>query len=218
MKYDIITFGSATRDVFLISEKLAGREGLCLNPGSKVNIDNLLLKLGGGGINTATAFSNQGFKTAFCGMIGNDRDGDDIVKELIHSKIDTGLLRKTAAKPTNYSLIIASPGFDRTILAYRGAAGEMGKKDIPWNKLDAKWFYLSPLSGKICNLTLNLVEFAKKNKIKVAFNPGQSQLAFPVKVLEAILRKVDILILNQEEASFLTKIPYRNENKIFKKL
>ncbi|MDD2697067.1 MAG: carbohydrate kinase family protein, partial [Candidatus Pacebacteria bacterium] len=37
-------------------------------------------------------------------------------------------------------------------------------------------------------------------------------------VLERILAKVDILILNQEEASLLTKIPYQKEKAIFQKL
>ncbi|MDP3995820.1 MAG: carbohydrate kinase family protein, partial [bacterium] len=52
----------------------------------------------------------------------------------------------------------------------------------------------------------------------VALNPGYNQLSLPRKVLERILAKVDILILNQEEASLLTKIPYLQEKKIFEKL
>jgi len=226
MKYDIITFGSAARDVYLISkkflfarhEKFTTGRGLCLTLGSKVEIDNLLFRLGGGGINTATTFANQGFKSAFCGMVGRDIDGTDVIKEMMYSKISTEFLRQTGVKPTNYSLIIASPGTDRTILAYRGASGEMDKKDIPWKELDTKWFYLSPLSGKICDLTLDLIDFAKKRDIKVAFNPGECQLSFPAKTLQNILKKVDVLILNQEEASILTKIPYNEEEKIFAEL
>ena len=39
-----------------------------------------------------------------------------------------------------------------------------------------------------------------------------------MKVLKPILSKIDILLLNQEEASLLTKIPYQKEKEIFKKL
>jgi len=40
----------------------------------------------------------------------------------------------------------------------------------------------------------------------------------PGPTLERILEKIDILILNREEASLLTKIPYQREKEIFKKL
>ena len=55
----------------------------------------------------------------------------------------------------------------------------------------------------------DLVEFAKKNNIKIAANPGIAQLSLPN--FSEIAKKIDILVLNQEEASFLTKIPLYGE-------
>ncbi len=225
--YDVITFGSATQDIYVKSKKFspvakksfaAGR-GICFPAGSKIEVEDILLSSGGGGTNTAATFTKQGLKTAWCGRVGDDSFGNLIIKELGNLKIDTTFISKTKDKLTNTSVFLAYPGKDRTILVYRGASDSLGKNDIPWSKIkNAKWFYLAPFAGNFVALTEKMVNFAKKNKIKVALNPGYNQLTLPRKNLERILAKVDILILNREEASLLTKIPYQKEKAIFKKL
>ena len=223
--YDIITFGSAAWDIFLKldkfktvkSDKFTRGQGLCLDLGSKVDVKNIFLSSGGGGTNAAATFAKQGFRTAFCGMVGSDIFGKEIIEELKKLKIDTQFIFKTDLKPTNFSVIFnTGPKKDKTIIAYRGAAGFLDKRIIPWSKLKAKWFYLAPLTGELADITEEIVNFAYKNKIKIAFNPGKYQLS--QKNLKRILKKVDVLFLNREEASLLTKIPYNKEKEIFKKL
>jgi len=226
--YDIITFGSATKDINLKSKAFkvlkdnkdfVTGEGLCLTLGSKIDIDEIRFTSGGGGTNTAVSFAKQGLKTAYCGMVGDDEVGREIIQELKSFKVDTGLVLKTKDKSTNTSVIISNSGEDdRTILAYRGAAGLMDKNNIPWNKLKTKWIYLAPLSGKLCEAFEDIVNFAAENKIKIVVNPSSTQLSMPIEDLARILKKVDILILNQEEASYLTKISFHDELEIFKKI
>lgn len=224
--FDIITFGSASIDIHLKSDNfkilknnnnfIAG-EGICLNLGSKIDIEDIKFASGGGGTNTAATFAKQDFKTAFCGTVGDDIAGKEIVEELKNLKINTGLVLKTKEKPTNYSIVVSS-GEDRTILVYRGASELLIGKKIPWSKLKTKWIYLAPLSGLLCDIFEDIINFAYKNKIKIAANPGNSQLYLPKEKLENILKKVDVLFLNQEEASILTKIPFDRESDIFKKI
>lgn len=225
--FDIITFGSATRDINLKSKAFkvlkdskdfVTGEGLCLALGSKIDVEDIKFTSGGGGTNTAAAFAKQGFKIAFCGAVGEDIAGKEIIEELKHSKINTGLVLKSKEKATNHSIIISSDGEDRTILTYRGAAEILNKENIPWDKLKTKWIYLAPLSGLLCDTFEDIVNFAFENKIKVAVNPSKQQLSLPLEDLARILKKVDILILNQEEASFLTKISFQDESEIFKKI
>ena len=225
--FDIITFGSATWDIFLrpknfetIKDKrfISGK-GVCFNLGSKIDVEDIYFSSGGGGTNTAATFAKQGFKVAWCGVIGNDIAGREIVEELENLRIDTQFVLKTRLKPTNHSVVLnTGPKKDRTILVYRGASEEFSSKEIPWQLLRAKWFYLAPFSGKAAEITENIVDFAFKNKIKIALNPGNSQLSLPMATLKRILKKVDVLFLNREEASLLTKIPYNKEKQIFKKL
>lgn len=224
--YDIITFGSATRDIFLRAKnfkvinqkKFLTGSGLCFTLGSKIEVEDIYFSSGGGGTNTAATFARQGFKTAYCGMVGDDISGKEIIKELQDFKIDTKLVLASAKAPTSHSVVLSSDGDDRTILVYRGAAGFLKEEDIPWQKLKAKVFYLATLSGHLCGLFDDLVNFAKKKGIKVAVNPGNCQLSMQKEKLEKILKKVDILILNQEEASLLAKVPFQEESEIFRKI
>lgn len=222
--FDIITFGSATQDILvkpksltnLKYEKSANQNEVCFAVGSKIDIGEMDFYSGGGGTNVAATFALQGFKTAFCGVIGKDASGQEILDELKKLKVNTGLIRQTTEKMTNHSIVIYGGGSDRTILAYRGAAELMGKQDIPWKKLKTKWLYLAPLSGLLCDSFEDLVNFAFDKKIKLAVNPGIAQLSLPN--FSEIAKKIDVLIMNQEEASFLTKIPFENEQEIFKKI
>ena len=208
--FDIITFGSATWDVFLKpknyqelkNKKFIKGKGICFSLGSKLDVEEIHFFSGGGGTNTAATFVKQGFKTAYLGTVGNDLAGQEIIKELKKLGIDTRFVFRTNLKPTNYSVIF-NTGLkrNRTVLAYRGASELLTKKDIPWKKLKAKWFYLAPLSGNAARLTEKIISFAKKNKIKLALNPGNFQLC--LKNINKIIKKVDILILNKEEASLI---------------
>src|SRR3989344_5465153 len=236
--FDIITFGSATQDLILKPknvtslhyEKTPSQKEVCFPMGSKIEIEDILFNSGGGGTNTAATFAFEGFKTAFCGVVGSDVSGKEIINELKKLKIKVSLVQTTDKKRTNHSVVMLNSGLDRTIMAYRGAAELMDKKNIPWNKLKTKWLYLAPLSGLLClprsesadsttGATTpfeDIVDFANKNNIKLAVNPGMAQLSLPN--FAEITKKIDVLILNQEEASFLTKIPVENEKEIFKKL
>jgi len=231
--YDIITFGSAAQDVHVKSKAfkiltdpkvgsgkvLDSGKDICLSLGTKVDVEDISFLTGGGGTNTAATFAKQGFKTAFCGAIGADISGLEIVRELRQFKIDTRFVVKKKEKSTNTSVVISSSGTDRTIMVYRGASDILTEKDIQWKKVKkTKWFYLAPFANLLCDMFGKIVEFAKENKIKIAVNPSLQQLSMPTEDLKKILSKVDVLFLNQEEASYLTKISFEDELSIFKKI
>lgn len=223
--FDIITFGSATWDISL---KVSGKRikdeadliidrGIFFNLGSKIDVDDMYFSFGGGGINTATTFKNQGFKIAYCGSVGNDIPGKEIIENLKDKKINYSFVVKKE-KPTNNSIIFHVINEDRTVLAYRGASELLNKNDINWNKLKASWFYLAPLSGKLSLITEDIVSFAKKQGIKTMVNFGNSQLKMNRSKIKNILNKTDILLLNKEEACLLTGIKYGKEDQIIKEI
>jgi len=225
--YDIITFGSATRDIFLTpgnfkrvidKKKFITGKGICFNLGSKVDIKEILFSSGGGGTNTAATFAKQGLRTAYCGAVGTDLTGQEIINELGEKEISTQFVFKKRGRPTSHSIVITGVGNDRTILVYRGASELLLREDIPFDQLRTKWFYIAPLSGKLCDIFEPLVDFGRKKGIKIAANPGNSQISLPEKKLKKILEKIDVLILNQEEASLLTRVPFSREKEIFKKI
>lgn len=223
--FDIITFGSASQDVFLKVKNLKAKEekrifdgkDICFSLGAKIPVKKIEFSTGGGGTNVAVTFANQGFRVAYCGMVGRDSAGRAIERELKARGISTQFLFSTSKKPTNFSIILPTKR-ERTILVYRGASEELQAKDIPWEKMRARWFYLAPLSGKLAQAWEKILFFARENGIRVAMNPGNTQLSFPKRKLKKLLNLADVLILNQEEASLATGIPYFKEKEIFKTL
>lgn len=226
MNYNIITFGSATRDIFLKARQfLIGdfkkdhiEKEILLPYGYKINIEEIHFHSGGGGINTAATFAAQGLETAYCGVIGKDPEGEEILKEIKKKGIKTELILRTDKKPTNLSVIFSTPK-ERTILAYKGASEILNKPQIPWSKIkNTKWLYLAPFGEKLTKVFRDIIDFAKKNKIKVMANLGVSQLKLSSKVLHPLLKKIDILLLNQEEGQILTKDFSLKGEKLIKKI
>lgn len=218
--FDVITFGSATFDILINLRDFSfckgqKRKGIFLPLNEKIEGEKIFFRSGGGGGNSAATFANQGLKVAFCGMIGRDCAGYFVSKDLNKFKIDTRFLFETEKRSTSCSVIFTGKE-GKIILPYRGASRFLSIKTISLAKLRAKWFYLAPLSGFLRKDFLKIIDFAKKNHIKVALNPSKYQLA--ISEIKEALKKVDILILNQEEASFLTKIPFEKEKKIFERL
>jgi len=223
--FDIITFGSATRDIFLRSKDFklidcadfVSGKAMALGAGSKVYLDDLIFASGGGGTNVAATFALQGLKTAYAGLVGEDAGGKDILEELKNLKISTDFVKKTSKAKTPYSIILSS-GRERTILVYEGASHLLSESDIDWNKIKkTKWFYVSGLSGESSKLFEKIINFAADNKIKLAVNPGHDQLTNNLEILKKCLNKIDILIVNQEEASQITGVDYKDESALFKK-
>ena len=208
--YDVITVGSATVDVFAkthFSEliKIIDPKGetdlLAFPSGSKILIEDLEFTTGGGGTNTAVAFSRLGLKVGFLGKLGSGTNSDFIHKNLVKEKID--LLCAHGKGNTGYSVILDTLEHDRTILTYKGINDELRKEDIPFKKLKTKWFYFSAMMSESFHTQEIIAEFAQRNKIKIAFNPSTYIAEKGSKYLRNILNRTELLVLNKEEAYLL---------------
>ncbi len=222
MKNDVITFGSATKDLFLRSdatvlenERFTSGKGICFPLGSKVSVDDIFFSIGGGGTNTAVTFARQGLKVSYMGKVGKDLAGKDVIDTLQSSGVGTDMIITTKQKRTNFSVVLDIENKDRTILVYRGASGTLKPQEIPAN-LRADWFYLAPFSRSAIDAFYRIVEKGKNEDVKLAVNPSKSQLR-DEKFLEMI-NSFDVLIVNREEASIFTDIPYEKESLIFQKM
>jgi len=225
--YDIISFGSATLDVFMQSHKLqvlesdkfATKKGICVPLGSKLHIKEVGFFMGGCGTNSAVTFGRQGLKTAYFGAIGKDVGGEQVKKVLSKNKVSLELLSETNKHPTAFSVILSVPDVGRSILEKYGACHQLTEKDIPFDKLNANWFYISSLSYKSHSIFVPLMKFAKEKGIKISSNPaGSIKTPEHIEILKSVLDKIDILILNKEECAKLTGENFEDEEKIFTKL
>src|SRR3989344_8220153 len=208
--YDVITVGSATVDVFAkthFSEliKIIDPKGetdlLAFPSGTKILIDDLEFTTGGGGTNTAVAFSRLGHTVGFIGKLGKGTNSDFIHKNLVKEKVH--LLCGHGNGNAGYSIILDTLEHDRTILTHKGINDELKPEDIPFRKLKAKWFYFGAMMGESFNTLEKLAEFAQKNKIKIAFNPSTYLAEKGKSYLKNILSRTELLVLNKEEACLL---------------
>jgi ribokinase len=209
---DIITIGSATRDIFLVSDAFVAIHsktfpsgvGECLNLGAKIELDDLVLTTGGGATNAATTFARLGFKTAACCQIGEDAPGRDVIETLHAEGIHTSLVQKIPKGRTGSSAVLAMKNGERTILVYRGVSAHFSSSSIPWRKLNARWIYLTSLGGNL-PLTRHIIEYASRHRIKVAWNPGVQELEKGLHAFRSLLPLVDVFNVNKEEAQQLTR-------------
>lgn len=211
MTFDVTSIGSAVLDVFIKSPDLkilktdAVFTGTAIIApyGAKTEVEQLVITSGGGGTNTAVGFARLGLKASVLARCGWDFAGKLIREDLKKEKVDDSLLIQLEGEDTDYSTILVGPDGGRTILVYRGGT-RLEEDLIDFSKLATKWFYISSLEGNIL-LLKKLVNFAKKNKIKVALNPGRREIDKKERLLP-ILKDVDVLIVNREEAGKLTGI------------
>jgi len=223
--YDVITIGAATRDVFLKSKKISPHKdahyrngtAICFDTDSKNELDMVYLATGGGATNAAVSFSRQGLRAACIVRIGSDETGEDVIKALKKEKVSTEFIQKDKKPETGYSTIITATDGSRVVLVKRGVASDVKFSEINLKKFKTKWVYISSLGG---NLTLlsKILNYTHKNNIKTAWNPGKKELQAGLTKLKPFLKKVNVFMVNEEEASELTGLPLKKESEIFKKL
>ncbi len=202
---DIICIGNATRDVFvhLRQGHKCSNKVLCLEEGSKQEVDKIKYDTGGGAVNSAVALSRLGLKTGILAAVGRDDSGKAIIQELRKEKISTALLKKLDYS-TAYSAIVTGKGFDRIIFTYGGATSHLEALSASdWKLLEkADWFHVSSFHSRP-KLLSEIFSFAKKKKKKISFNPGRSELAFGFEKLKPLISKSDVFFVNLAEARML---------------
>ncbi len=228
--YDIITIGTATRDVFLrgaifkgisdphFSKKVGFPSGIaqCFPFGGKVEIESPIITTGGGATNAAVTFARMGLHTASLFKVGFDTLGKEVISELKKEEVSPVAVRDTR-HGTAYSTILLSHSGERTVLVYRGASEKLRSVDIPLKKLAAQWAYITP-GGIPFSVMSDIINTLIKNDTAIAINPSKDYLQLPVRKRQMIFDAASVVLLNREEASYVTGIAYANTRAIFKKM
>jgi ribokinase len=225
LNYEVITIGSATRDVFMASKRfqvirsskfITGRAE-CVSLGSKIDVDQLVMSSGGGGTNSAATFASLGYRTAVISRVGEDSNGRDVIVDMAKFGVHTQLVKLVKRDPTGYSVLLTAKDGERSVLVHRGASASFNEKDIAWGKLKAKWIYVTSLAGNTA-LLLKIAKHAKKHKIKMAWNPGSGEIKHRKRGLDPILKIADVVSLNIEEAQKLGRTRSRDIGVLCKKI
>ncbi len=223
--FDVVTVGGAARDITFytkegklvaqmkdpLRQKLLGFEY-----GAKINIEKSFCTFGGGAANAAVALARLGLKTAAIARVGKDEDGKAVVANLVKNKIETKFIQTDPVLKTGFSFIVTfGPEAEHTAFLFRGANNnlELGTRNLSarggsafGGKLKTNWFYVASLSGEGWRGVLDAV-IAKKES-RLAWNPGNKQLAAGMPGLKKYLAKTAIFFVNKDEAiELVTSLP-----------
>ncbi len=217
--HDIISVGSATEDVFvgtrdmkLISVQDINAEVayIAFEHGAKVPVDDIFVATGGGATNSAAAFSRLGLQAGIISKVGDDDAAERIIAKLQRENVDISGIVKTSDHSTGYSVILTCFTGDRTVLVHRGASTQLAASDIDWEVLaSARWIYLSSMAGDSAPLFEQVAVHARDHNVKLALNPGGTQLQAGLEALAPALDAAHVIFVNKAEAYSLAGVEPR---------
>jgi len=209
----VLTIGSAMHDIFMqydytgtvyVYADNKRQTFVMFEEGRKIEIENLKHHVGGGALNSATAFARLGNTICSFFKTGTDAEHEFIRKKLEHEGIDIAYSVQATDTPTGNSFVLPCESGDRTILVYRGANLTITSEELPREAIeDADLVYITPLGGTTSDLLPEIASLAKEHNKMVAITPGSSQLTKHVDTLKQALPHIDLMILNCSEAQQL---------------
>ncbi|MAG16373.1 hypothetical protein CMO88_04915 [Candidatus Woesearchaeota archaeon] len=212
-RHDYLIVGSALIDIIVETKSLEKVDVskkyveylLHLSAGSKTRVENLNLSSGGSALNVAITMDCMGSRSAFLTCLGKNVFGDFILKKLRTSNINTSYVKRTDTN-TGVGINLISGG-EKSALVYHGAVDLLGENDVTPSMIEnSKHILITSLtSKKNYGLFLKTLKLAKKYSVPVIFAPGITMLKEFERKLRNLKYVFDVIILNYEEGSFLTK-------------
>lgn len=206
-KYDLITIGDATIDVFITpieSETMCELDTkkclICFSYGDKIPTRELVTVAGGNASNNAVGCSRLGVSTTLVLSLGKDDFGNVIVDNLKRENVGMEYMVQKEGAKSNYNTVINYSG-ERTIFVYHAPR----VYEFPENLVPAPWVYLTSMGEEFPPFFAKFVEWKKKNpEVKLAFNPGSWQFRAGLDSLKEVFSQTEVLFVNREEAEKIT--------------
>lgn len=206
MNYDIVAVGDCAVDAFVEVEEATisadihhEHQKICFSFADKIPYKSLTMLSAGNANNVSVSMARFGFKSGFYGTVSSDTNGKIILDTLKSEKVSTELMSIQKNLPTNFHLVLWFR-HERTILIRH----QDFEYRLPKKIESAKWIYLTSVGKKGLSLHQEVIELLRrKPDIKMGFNPGTFQLRMGLKKLAPLLKRTEILFLNQEEAEML---------------
>jgi ribokinase len=225
--YDFITIGGTTRDISFFTAEgllinnynrdLLHQHVLAFESGAKIKVDKFYYSYGGGAANAAVCLANFDFKTACLAPVGQDEDGQMIIKNLAQHHVATPLIQRVPKEESGSSFILISPAGERIIFAQRGANNKLKINRTGVAALKkAKNIYIASLAGR-WPAELKKIFAAVQPGQQVFWNPGMTQYLDGVSAIAGYMKKVTVLASNKDEATelILTSQKHRRLGRAF---
>lgn len=215
MSHDVVAIGSVTVDLFLLIDPQnphikfdRNSNELSLHLGDKIVLDSSKLTVGGNANNVAVGLKRLGFNSALVAEIGNDEFCHDILDNLKKEKV-ANLVKQTNT-PSSFSVVLNYQD-DRTIFTRKVER----EHDFSFINLKTEWLYLTSLGKKWEGVYKKVGELIQKSRIRLAFNPGPTQLDAGFNSFSYLLPLTEVLIVNKEEAEKILNLKAEIKDLLF---
>lgn len=169
-------------------------------------IDSFHQEIFGGGVtaNFLVATTRLGVSSGFIGAVGQDENGEFLIKDLKNEGVDTKYTFKRGdlKTPVNF-IIVASNSGEKIIIQSPYMQYSLSIKDLDNDYIaSSKLLHTTAIHH---DLTEETIKIAKKNNVKVSLDL-ESQIAMRGwNKLKKIIQNVDVLLPNKEGAMSITK-------------
>jgi sugar/nucleoside kinase (ribokinase family) len=202
MTVDVVGFGALNLDRLYRVNRIAG-------PDEEAHIKEVKESCGGSAANTIIALSRLGLKTGFLGKIGQDYEGELLLQNMQQEGVDISniIISREGRSGTVQGFV--DPEGERALYVDSGVNDEILPVEIEkCYKWHPKLIHLTSFVGKSIEAQKTLLEMIDE-RVKVSLDPGMIYADKGLNVIEDVLYRTNILLLNQIELKRL--VPFADQ-------
>ncbi|MGK7395013.1 MAG: ribokinase [Candidatus Cyclobacteriaceae bacterium M3_2C_046] len=201
----ITVIGSTNTDMLIKTSRLP-------KPGETVGGGIFSIANGGKGANQAVSASRAGGEVTFVTCVGDDDLGKAQLQNFREDHINTDFVFVQSENPTGVALITIDDQGENSIAVAPGANGALSKKVIEQSMaaIESADLILLQLEIPFKSVTYAIDQAYQRGK-KILLNPAPAQ-----KLDDALLKKLDTLVVNETEAELLSDLPVSDQSQIQK--
>lgn len=201
---DVIGFGALNVDKLYKVANIAGIDGESFIKGEENNP-------GGSAANTIIGLSKLGLITSYIGKIAGDDEGDILEYNLMINDVYTNNLIYADKGNSGKVLGFISDDGDRELYVDPGVNDEISIDEInPLNINQTKILHYSSFVGDSINAQKELLDIID-DSIILSFDPGMLYAEYGVEYIESILKRTNILLINEKELKILFEDYYKEK-------
>jgi sugar/nucleoside kinase (ribokinase family) len=203
--FEVEDFSSISSKYFRLD---LGKEGF----GSDEEFESLLEQLnrfgtlkaksgGGSAANTIVALARMGFQTKFIGKVGEDEEGDFLLKNLM--PVHTDLISR--GHRSGVCLVVLDRHHDRYLFVRGNANSTLTIGEINLDALkDIFWIHLTSFIGEPPFEVQKVVLDHLDASVKVSIDPGEIYAKQGLDKIRSLIKRCHILFLTEREVRLLT--------------
>lgn len=208
-KAEIIGFGALNLDKTFHVNEIACEDGESFIKKSEINP-------GGSAANTIIGLSRLNIPVSYIGKIANDEEGKILKNNLKSENVQTDNLIISKKGRSGKVLGFINKNGERTLYVDPGVNDEISFEEIDIKKIaSCKIIHYSSFVGKSIDAQKELVKILPTSII-LSFDPGHLYVKKGFESLKAILKRTNILLINEIELKILFENHFQKENNIDK--